>query len=90
MRNYDSKHILNIALAGHKGSGKTSVAESMLYLTGNVSRLGKIEEGNTSLDYDRENLLFLLLLLRLNGKIQRLILSIHPDYLILPVVSQKV
>ena len=50
MRNYDSKHILNIALAGHKGSGKTSVAESMLYLTGNVSRLGKIEEGNTSLD----------------------------------------
>lgn len=54
MRNYDSKHILNIALAGHKGSGKTSVAESMLYLTGNVSRLGKIEEGNTSLDYDPE------------------------------------
>lgn len=54
MRNYDSKHILNITLAGHKGSGKTSVAESMLYLTGNVSRLGKIEEGNTSLDYDPE------------------------------------
>lgn len=54
MRNYDSKHILNIALAGHKGSGKTSVAESMLYLTGNVSRLGKIEEGNASLDYDPE------------------------------------
>lgn len=54
MRNYDSEHILNIALAGHKGSGKTSVAESMLYLTGNVSRLGKIEEGNTSLDYDPE------------------------------------
>ena len=54
MRNYDSKHILNIALAGHNGSEKTSVDESMLYLTGNVSRLGKIEEGNTSLDYDPE------------------------------------
>lgn len=54
MRNYDSNHILNIALTGHKGSGKTSVAESMLYLTGNVGRLGKIEEGNTSMDYDPE------------------------------------
>lgn len=82
MRNYDSKHILNIALAGHKGSGKTSVAESMLYLTGNVSRLRKIEEGNTSLDYDPEEVKrkssVLTAVARLNGKIQRLILSIHP------------
>lgn len=54
MRNYESRKILNIALAGHSGSGKTSVAESILYLTGAVSRLGKIEDGNTALDYDPE------------------------------------
>lgn len=54
MRNYESRKILNIALAGHSGSGKTSVAESILYLTGAVGRLGKIDEGNTALDYDPE------------------------------------
>lgn len=54
MRNYESRKILNIALAGHSGSGKTSVAESILYLTGAVSRLGKIEDGSTALDYDPE------------------------------------
>ena len=54
MRNYESRKILNIALAGHSGSGKTSVAESILYLTGGVSRLGKIDDGNTALDYDPE------------------------------------
>ncbi len=56
MRNYDANKILNIALAGHSGSGKTSVAESILYLTGNVDRLGKIEDGNTSLDFDPEEI----------------------------------
>lgn len=56
MRNYESRKILNIALAGHSGSGKTSVAESMLYLTGNIDRLGKIEDGNTSLDFDPEEI----------------------------------
>ena len=54
MRSYESRKILNIALAGHSGSGKTSVAESILYLTGGVSRLGKVDEGNTALDYDPE------------------------------------
>lgn len=56
MRNYDPNKILNIALAGHSGSGKTSVAESILYLTGVVDRLGKIEDGNTSLDFDAEEI----------------------------------
>lgn len=56
MRNFESRKILNIALAGHSGSGKTSVAESILYLTGNTARLGKIEDGNTALDYDPEEI----------------------------------
>ena len=54
MRSYESRKILKIALAGHSGSGKTSVAESILYLTGGVSRLGNVDEGNTALDYDPE------------------------------------
>ncbi len=56
MKQYDAKKILNIALAGHAGSGKTSVAESMLYLSGCSDRLGKIGEGNTICDFDQEEI----------------------------------
>ena len=56
MKQYDAKKILNIALAGHSGCGKTSVAESILYLAKVSDRLGKIADGNTTLDYDSEEL----------------------------------
>ncbi|MCI7084800.1 MAG: elongation factor G [bacterium] len=56
MKQYNAKKILNIALAGHSGSGKTSVAESILYLTGATDRLGKISDGNTTLDFDTEEI----------------------------------
>ena len=56
MKQYDAKKILNIALAGHAGCGKTSVAESILYLSKASERLGKIEDGNTTLDFDREEI----------------------------------
>lgn len=56
MKQYDAKKILNIALAGHSGAGKTSVAESILYLTGASERLGKISDGNTMLDFDSEEI----------------------------------
>lgn len=56
MKQYDAKKIMNIALAGHSGSGKTSVAESMIYLAGASDRLGKINEGNTVLDFDPEEI----------------------------------
>lgn len=54
MKQYEAKKIKNIALVGHGGSGKTSVAESMIYLAGSSDRLGKINEGNTVLDFDPE------------------------------------
>ena len=54
MKQYDAKKILNIALAGHSGSGKTSVAESILYLSKMSERLGKVADGNTVLDFDSE------------------------------------
>lgn len=56
MKQYDAKHILNIAMAGHSGAGKTSVAEAMLYLSKASDRLGRIADGNTMLDYDAEEI----------------------------------
>ena len=56
MKQYDAKHIINIAMAGHSGAGKTSLAEAMLYLTKASDRLGKIADGNTQLDFDPEEI----------------------------------
>ena len=50
----ESKNIRNIALLGHGNSGKTSLTESMLFVTGAVDRLGKVSDGNTVCDYDAE------------------------------------
>ncbi len=56
MKNYKSDMIRNVGLIGHSGSGKTSLAEAMLYNSGAVDRLGKIEDGNTVCDYDQEEI----------------------------------
>ncbi len=56
MKQYTAKNIFNIAIAGHSGSGKTSLAEAMLYLCGGSDRLGKVSEGNTVLDFDAEEI----------------------------------
>ena len=50
----ETKNIRNIALLGHGNSGKTSLVESMLYVTGAVDRLGKVADGTTVCDYDDE------------------------------------
>ncbi|MGN1456580.1 MAG: elongation factor G [Acutalibacteraceae bacterium] len=56
MKQYNSKNILNIAIAGHSGSGKTSLAEAMIYLCGGSERLGKVSDGNTVCDFDAEEI----------------------------------
>ncbi len=56
MKQYNAKNIFNIALAGHSGSGKTSLAEAMIWLTGGSERLGKVSDGNTICDFDPEEI----------------------------------
>ena len=51
MKVYNPEHIRNVVLVGHQGSGKTSLAESMLYVSKKIRRLGTVTEGSTVSDY---------------------------------------
>ncbi len=51
-----AKNIRNICLIGHKGNGKTTLAEAMLFFAKATERLGNIEQGNTVLDFDAEEI----------------------------------
>jgi elongation factor G len=53
---YATKDIRNIALLGHGGNGKSSLAESILFVTGAIDRQGRIPDGNTVSDYDPEEI----------------------------------
>ncbi len=54
MKSYDNTRIKNIAIAGQAGSGKTTLAEALLFSAGVTERLGKVAEGNTVSDYTSE------------------------------------
>jgi len=54
LKAYNAQNIRNIAVAGHGGRGKTTLAEAMLYLAKATERLGRVLDGNTVLDYDPE------------------------------------
>jgi len=53
---YKVNAIRNICLLGHSGSGKSALAESLLYMTGAIDRMGKNADGNTVCDYDPEEI----------------------------------
>ena len=54
MKIYRTDEIRNVVLLGHGGSGKTSLAEAMAYVSGTTNRIGKVADGNTVSDFDKE------------------------------------
>ncbi|MDI9529281.1 MAG: elongation factor G [Candidatus Cloacimonadota bacterium] len=56
MKEYDLKKLRNLLFMGSSGAGKTTLAEQIFYLTHTTTRLGKIDEGNTVMDFDAEEI----------------------------------
>lgn len=56
MGQYKADKIINIAVAGHGGCGKTTLSESMLFVSGKIEKTGKVSSGNTVCDYDNEEI----------------------------------
>ena len=56
MKLYDTSNIKNFCLLGHGNAGKTSLAEAILYTSGNTDRLGRTADGNTVMDFDPEEI----------------------------------
>ncbi len=54
MKKYSTEQIRNVGLYGHQASGKTTLADSILYLTGGADRFHKVDDGNSLLDFDPE------------------------------------
>ena len=54
MKRYATGQIRNVALVGHSGAGKTSLAEALLHRAGAISRMGRVEDGTTACDFDPE------------------------------------
>lgn len=56
VKEYTTEQIRNIAVVGHNGTGKTSFTEAMLFTSGAITRLGKVDDGTTTTDFDADEI----------------------------------
>lgn len=56
MKNYSTDKLRNISIIGHGGAGKTTLAESMLFSSGAIQRIGRVEDGTTTTDFDADEI----------------------------------
>ena len=56
MEQYGLENIRNLCLLSHCGAGKTSLSEAILFASGAISRLGKVDDGTTTSDYDPDEI----------------------------------
>ena len=56
MKTYDAAEIRNLGVIGHGDAGKTSIVSALLFDSGAITRLGKVDEGNTITDFDEESI----------------------------------
>ena len=56
MKDYKTEQLRNLVLLSHQGAGKTSLTESMLFASGALNRVGRVEDGNTVADFDAEEI----------------------------------
>ena len=54
MAHPDPAQLRNVAVLGHRGSGKTSLVEAMLFAAGSTTRLGRVADGTTVCDFDED------------------------------------
>ena len=56
MNVYETEKIRNVVVLGHGGAGKTTLVEAMAYVAGVTPRMGKVADGNTISDFDKEEI----------------------------------